>query len=114
MVLPVVEMDQHTEQQAEAAYAEFRRSHSPRAMARVFDLTGAELLLFARRFARDAAAAEDLVQQTFVRAIERADRFDPARRLLPWLMAILANEARMLRRSGDPDAERIRRPEVVE
>ncbi|MGB3969770.1 MAG: sigma-70 family RNA polymerase sigma factor, partial [Planctomycetota bacterium] len=94
---------------AEAAFAEFRRTGSPRAMAEVFDRTAAGLLLFARRFARDAAAAEDLVQQTFLRAIERAATFAPDRQLMPWLTAILANEARMeLRRRRTPDPGRLR------
>lgn len=107
-------MDEHTERRAEAAYDEFRRTRGPRAMAEVFDLTAGELLLFARRLARDAAAAEDLVQQTFVRAIERAEQFDGSRRLLPWLTAILANEARMVHRRGEPDVARVHVPEVVE
>lgn len=104
----------HLEQRAEAAYAEFRRTRRPRAMAEVFDLVAGELLVLARRLARDAASAEDLVQQTFVRAIERAEQFDPTRRLLPWLTTILANEARMGHRRPDPDAARVRVPEVVE
>jgi RNA polymerase sigma factor (sigma-70 family) len=103
-----------TEQRAEAAYAEFRRTRRPRAMAEVFDLVAGELLVLARRLARDAASAEDLVQQTFVRAIERADQFDPSRRLLPWLTTILANEARMAHRRGEPDVTRVRVPAVVE
>jgi RNA polymerase sigma factor (sigma-70 family) len=100
-------MDERTERRAEAAYERFRRTRGPLAMAEVFDLTAPELLSFARRFAGGAAAAEDLVQQTFVRAIERAEQFDPARRLLPWLMAILANEARMERRRAEPDPARV-------
>lgn len=107
-------MDERTERRAEAAYAEYRRTRGPRAMAEVFDLTAGELLLLARRLARDAATAEDLVQQTFVRAIERAEQFDPVRRLLPWLTTILANEARMVRRRGKPDPARIRQREVAE
>ncbi|MBP8300165.1 MAG: sigma-70 family RNA polymerase sigma factor [Planctomycetes bacterium] len=107
-------MDERTERRAEAAYAEYRRTRGPRAMAEVFDLTAGELLLLARRLARNAATAEDLVQQTFVRAIERAEQFDPERRLLPWLTTILANEARMLRRRGEPDPARIRQREVAE
>jgi RNA polymerase sigma-70 factor (ECF subfamily) len=107
-------MDERTERRAEAAYAEFRRTRGPRAMAEVFDLTAGELLLFARRLAKDAAVAEDLVQQTFVRAIERAEQFDASRRLLPWLTAILANEARMVHRRGEPDVARVRVPEVVD
>ena len=93
---------------AEAAFAEFRHNGSPRAMAEVFDRTATGLLLFARRFTRDAASAEDLVQQTFLRAIERADTFAPGSPLMPWLTSILANEARMeLRRTRTPEPERI-------
>jgi RNA polymerase sigma-70 factor, ECF subfamily len=33
-------------------------------------------------------AAEDLAQETFVRAFVHFDRFDPERPLLPWLLAI--------------------------
>jgi RNA polymerase sigma-70 factor, ECF subfamily len=107
-------MDEATERRAEAAYARFRQTRSPQAMAEVFDRIATELLLFARRFAGGAAQAEDLVQQTFVRLIEHAERFDPARRLLPWSMAILANEARQLRRRGEPDGDRLTVREVPE
>jgi RNA polymerase sigma-70 factor (ECF subfamily) len=107
-------MDETTERRAEAAYARFRQTRSPQAMAEVFDRIATELLLFARRFAGGAAQAEDLVQQTFVRLIEHAERFDPARRLLPWSMAILANEARQIRRRGEPDGDRLMVREVPE
>jgi len=107
-------MDETTERRAEAAYARFRQTRSPQAMAEVFDRIATELLLFARRFAGGAAQAEDLVQQTFVRLIEHAERFDPARRLLPWSMAILANEARQIRRRGEPDGDRLTVREVPE
>ncbi len=107
-------MDETTERLAEAAYARFRQTRSPLAMAEVFDRIATELLLFARRFAGGAAQAEDLVQQTFVRLIEHAERFDPARRLLPWSMAILANEARQIRRRGEPDGDRLMVREVPE
>lgn len=98
-------MDETIERRAEAAYAEFRRTRGPRWLAEVFDLVAGELLLFARRLVRDAASAEDLVQQTFLRAIEGAATFDPERRLLPWLLAILTNEGRMAqRRKARPTA----------
>ncbi|MCU0865118.1 MAG: sigma-70 family RNA polymerase sigma factor [Planctomycetes bacterium] len=107
-------MDEASERRAEAAYARFRQTRSPQAMAEVFDRIATELLLFARRFAGGAAQAEDLVQQTFVRLIEHAERFDPARRLLPWSMAILANEARQIRRRSAPDGDRLTVREVPE
>lgn len=83
-------------------------------MAVVFDHTAGELLLLARRLVGDAAAAEDLVQQAFVRAIERAGQFDPTRRVLPWLTAILVNEARMQRRRPALVPTRWEPREVVE
>ncbi|SFR96746.1 RNA polymerase sigma-70 factor, ECF subfamily [Sphingomonas jatrophae] len=46
---------------------------------------------YARSLTRDDAAAEDLVQQTLVRAIERSDSFRRDAALEPWLMALLHN-----------------------
>jgi RNA polymerase sigma-70 factor (ECF subfamily) len=49
-----------------------------------------------RRYAfaltRDASKAEDLVQQTFLRAVERFSTFKPDHLLRPWLVAIMRNE----------------------
>lgn len=47
----------------------------------------------------DAAEAEDVAQEAFVRAFRALDGFDPARPLRPWLLAIAANLARNRRRS---------------
>lgn len=70
-------------------------------MAELFDLAAPGLLLFARRLTRgDTARAEDLLQQTFLRAIEKADTFQAGAPVLPWLSAILANEARASFRSA--------------
>lgn len=46
---------------------------------------------FAFVLCRDRSLAEDLVQATCVRAIERAAQFDPATRLDRWTFAILAS-----------------------
>lgn len=50
---------------------------------------------YLRRFARslvgDAAAADDLVQDTIERAISRMHLFDRSRELRPWLFRILRN-----------------------
>src|SRR5579864_1481147 len=41
----------------------------------------------------DHAAAEDIAQEAFVRAVRHLDRFDRRRRFGPWLGAIVANRA---------------------
>jgi RNA polymerase sigma-70 factor (ECF subfamily) len=47
----------------------------------------------------DAADAEDVAQETFIRAHGALERFDDARPLRPWLLSIAANLARNRRRS---------------
>jgi len=53
-----------------------------------------ELYEFVFRFTRSSAAAEDVVQESFLQVHTSADRFDPDRRLKPWLFTIAANKAR--------------------
>ncbi len=43
------------------------------------------------RFVNDVDVAEDLAQETFIRAYERLDQFDPSRRFSPWLFRIGVN-----------------------
>jgi len=46
-------------------------------------------------------AAEDVVQETFLKVYTSAESFDPARRFKPWLFTVAANKARdQLRRRG--------------
>ncbi|WP_116041594.1 sigma-70 family RNA polymerase sigma factor [Amycolatopsis palatopharyngis] len=54
-----------------------------------YDAHGAELYRFAVRQLRDEGAAQDVVQEVFVRAWRNADTFDPAvASLRVWLFAI--------------------------
>lgn len=69
------------------------------ALGEVFDRTAPRLLRLAMHLVGTAADAEDLVQTTFVQAIRLAERFDAERPLLPWLMALLAGQARNLLKS---------------
>lgn len=59
---------------------------------RAYDAHGAELYRFAARSLADQGAAEDAVQETFLRAWRASDRFDPQiASLRGWLFAILRN-----------------------
>jgi RNA polymerase sigma-70 factor (ECF subfamily) len=48
----------------------------------------------ARRLTRSAADAEDLVQETYLKAFRAADQFEPGTNLRAWLFTILHNSAR--------------------
>jgi RNA polymerase sigma-70 factor (ECF subfamily) len=48
---------------------------------------------------RDAAAADDLAQETFIRAYHALTRFDRTRPLRPWLLSITVNLARNQQRA---------------
>jgi RNA polymerase sigma-70 factor, ECF subfamily len=48
----------------------------------------------------DAADAEDVAQEAFMRAFAALDRFDATRPLQPWLLQITSNLARNRRRAG--------------
>lgn len=47
----------------------------------------------AMRIVGNQAAAEDVVQETFLRAFRALDRFDPDTEILPWLRRIASNAA---------------------
>ncbi|MGE3352626.1 MAG: sigma-70 family RNA polymerase sigma factor [Planctomycetota bacterium] len=94
---------------ADRAFARWRRTGDAGALAAVYDATAPELLRLALHLVRHPAHAEDVLQATFVAAIERAESFDAARPLLPWLVGILHRKARELhRREGRAvDAARV-------
>jgi RNA polymerase sigma factor (sigma-70 family) len=93
----------------ERLFERWRKKRDVRALARVFDATSRELLELAGHVSHDPSEAEDLVQATFLAAIESADRFDMERDLVAWLVGILVREARMSRRRAArrPDPERL-------
>ncbi len=94
----------------ERSFLRFRERGDASALAAVFDATAPALHRIAMHLVPDAAEAEDLVQATFVTAIERAERFDGERPLLPWLVGVLGHHARNARRR----ARRAVASEVVE
>ncbi|HEX5051944.1 MAG TPA: sigma-70 family RNA polymerase sigma factor [Planctomycetota bacterium] len=108
-----------TDATPEDLFARYRAAGDVQALAAVFDRLAPELLLVAAHLAHDGGA-EDLVQATFLDAMRHADRWDPARRLAPWLVGLLGNHLREARRQRQrvPDAERLepraeQRPDAV-
>src|SRR5262245_34165847 len=85
-------------------------------MAEVFDRTAPELLAMAVHLVRDPVDAEDLVQSTFLAALEGARGFDPARRVEPWLAGILVRQAMRVHREHGrrPNPERLAREPVLD
>ena len=95
---------------ADRAFARFEAHGEPQDLARVFDQL-APLLLLANHLVGDRAAAEDLVQLTFVEVIADADRFESGRPVAPWLTTIPTwRAACSLRTDGEAelDEERAR------
>ena len=93
----------------EQLFERFRRDGDAKALGDLFDRVAPTLLRAALHLARDPASAEDLLQSTFLRAIEVRDSWDPTRPLLPWLFGILQNRARHERwqRERAPDPTRL-------
>ena len=82
----------------EHLFERYRRKGDLAALGQVFDRVAPDLLRLACHLVRGHDAAEDVLQATFVVAIERAQRFDPERELRPWLTGILARQAAAYRR----------------
>ena len=95
-----------------ALFERYRSHNDLRALARLFDAVAPELACVAAHLAKSTDEAEDLVQATFLSAIERSAHFDPKRPLVPWLLGILALHARKQRaRAGrELDGERVHQP----
>ena len=84
----------------EAEFEHFRTSGDVDALGRVFDELSPRLLTMAARRSQNAVDAEDLVQATFLQALQHRDSWDGARPLLPWLAGILSHRAQDLGRRG--------------
>jgi len=90
----------------------WRERGDPRALTRLFDRVAPQLLALGRYLVREGHQAEDLLQATFLQAIEDAADFDPKRPLYPWLVGILTHRARYWNRreARSPHPERMERP----
>src|SRR5262249_48886514 len=103
----------------DSLFRRYCRTGDPRALGVVFDRTAPELLRIAGWLCGNRADAEDLLQRTFLLAIESRASFDGSRRALPWLCGILTNQARDLQRERPgraaltPNAQSARAPEQL-
>jgi len=77
-----------------ARLADGDRAAFPPAFTLLWPVTRA----FARSFLRDEAGAEDAAQQALIRVFLRAAEFDASRPALSWVLGVVANECRTLRR----------------
>ncbi len=70
------------------------QKRDPQALAELYDRYGRVAYSLILRVVRDAAIAEDLVQETFLRVWNRAQAFDAERGSIgPWLLAVARNRA---------------------
>lgn len=83
----------------ETLFLRFQKRGDLAALAQVFDRSARELLVLAQHLTGDLSEAEDLVQATFVTAIDRAATYERGRPLRPWLCGILARHAANHRRA---------------
>ena len=93
----------------ENLFERYRSQGDLSALGEVFDRTADELFRIGVHLSRDPLASEDLLQETFLAAIERNDQYEEGRPLVPWLVGILSNMARRRWRDGarQPDPARI-------
>ena len=91
-----------------AASAADREAFEQEAVTHLDGLYGAAL-----RLTRDTASAQDLVQDTFVKALRAAGQFQPGTNMRAWLFTILHNTFRNARRGQGRDPVEVD-SEVVE
>ncbi|QDU69501.1 sigma-70 family RNA polymerase sigma factor [Engelhardtia mirabilis] len=86
------------------------------ALGALHDALSPELVRVAARLGPGAEAADDLVQATFLTAIRRAERYEAARPVTPWLVGLMANHAARMRRgeSRRPDPARLDEERAVD
>ena len=75
----------------------FRDAGDVKALGRLFDRTAPKLMLLAMHLTHDSNAAEELLQATFVSAMQSASTFDCHREVMPLLTGILAHRAADMR-----------------
>lgn len=87
------------------------RAGDREAFARLVELYGSRLYGVALMATRDSAGAEEVTQDTFVRAYTKLERYDETRPFYPWLVTIAARTAQnWQRRRGRIAAREVEAP----
>src|SRR5690242_3335920 len=81
-----------------ALFDRYRREGDLAALASVFEAVGPELLRLARHLRPHGQTPEDLVQSTFLAALQHKKSYELRRPIRPWLLGILLNKAAARRR----------------
>jgi RNA polymerase sigma-70 factor (ECF subfamily) len=68
----------------------------------------------ANRLLQNSADAEDVVQDSFIAAVNAIDSFDPARPFAPWFMRIVVNKSLTAIRSRASESKHVRTAELAE
>jgi RNA polymerase sigma factor (sigma-70 family) len=76
------------------------RRHRPEVLDDLLERFGREIQGVAYLILRDRAAAEDVVVDTLLTALDRGDQLRDPERLRPWLLRIATNQALGVRRSS--------------
>jgi RNA polymerase sigma-70 factor, ECF subfamily len=71
-------------------------------------------LAVANRLLQNTADAEDVVQDSFIAALNAIDSFDPGRPFGPWFMRIVVNKALTAIRSRATESKHLRSSEISE
>ena len=82
------------------AFRRYQATGDPSAVAEVFDALAPRLLLLAVHLSGRRGGAEDLLQSTFLAALEHPERWDGARPVAGWLVGIMRHHAIDLARKG--------------
>ncbi len=82
------------------AFCRFRDLGDVGALDRVFGQAAPELFSLVRHLVRDVHDAEDILQATFLSAIDSAQSFESGARVLPWMVGILTNHVHNHRRKA--------------
>jgi RNA polymerase sigma-70 factor (ECF subfamily) len=74
----------------------------------LYDRYFSRLVWFARQYLKDRQKAEDVVQDVFIRIIQKPEAFDPARKFSTWVYTVTANACKNILR------DELRRAELLQ